>query len=93
MEKKELIAMTDAQLAKAYKSQRDELLAFVQGAQVSSGICCCGDDMDRHPSPLYCGHNPVDMWEHSLLCYVEQFADFDKSLLAMPIVAPTDKAT
>ena len=27
---------------------------------ISDGMCCCGDDMERHPEPMSCGHSPVD---------------------------------
>lgn len=27
---------------------------------VSDGVCCCGDNMESHPSPMSCGHTPVD---------------------------------
>ena len=27
---------------------------------IESGVCCCGDDMERHGNPLDCGHSPVD---------------------------------
>lgn len=66
-----------AELAAAYKKQRDDLLAFMQNAPVSSGVCCCGDDMERHANPMDCGHRPVDQWDHSVLCYAEEVARFD----------------
>jgi len=70
--------MNDKELAAAYKAQRDSLLGFIQNADVSSGVCCCGDAMDSHG--MYCGHNPVDMWDHSVLCYTEELGKFDKFL-------------
>ena len=33
---------------------------MVSNCDVSSGVCCCGDFMDNHPDPMYCGHSPVD---------------------------------
>jgi hypothetical protein len=24
-------------------------------------VCCCGDSMENHSSPMYCGHSPVSM--------------------------------
>ena len=33
---------------------------MVSNCDVSSGVCCCGDSMDKHPDPMYCGHSPVD---------------------------------
>lgn len=70
--------MNDKLLASEYKRQRDNLLAFIQHADVSSGVCCCGNSMDKHG--MWDGHNPVDMWDHSVLCYTEEFESFDKSL-------------
>lgn len=70
--------MSDKERAAAYKKQRDELLAFIKNAEVSSGVCCCGDNMVNHASPMICGHNPVDMWDHAVLCFEEDIAKFDK---------------
>lgn len=33
---------------------------MVSNCDVNSGVCCCGDSMDKHPDPMYCGHSPVD---------------------------------
>lgn len=27
---------------------------------VSDGVCCCGDSMENHADPMWCGHSPVD---------------------------------
>ena len=43
-----------------------DFVGFVTDAPVDSGICCCGDSMEGHASPMHCGHNPVDQWDHSL---------------------------
>lgn len=40
----------------------DEFASGVFSAQVSSGSCCCGSAMDRHESPMHCGHSAVDEW-------------------------------
>lgn len=66
-------------LAEQYKKQRDDLLEFMKGAQVSSGVCCCGDMMDKHASPMICGHNPVDIWDHAVMSYSEEIAAFDEA--------------
>jgi hypothetical protein len=57
------------------EQQRDELLTICKNAvgmlencSVESGVCCCGDDMTRHGSPMACGHSPVDSGAH----YAEQ---------------------
>lgn len=72
--------MNDKELAAAYKAQRDALIAFMENAPVNSGVCCCGDDMNRHGNPMACGHSPVDMWDHSVICWREDIDKFDKSL-------------
>jgi hypothetical protein len=69
--------VNDKDLATEYKKQRDELLAFMQGAPVSSGVCCCGDSMENHASPMICGHSPVDMWDNAVNSWTEQIAKFD----------------
>lgn len=72
--------MNDQELAATYKSQRDALLAFMENAPVASGICCCGDEMDRHGNPMYCGHSPVDMWDNSVSLWRKDIDNFDRSL-------------
>ena len=49
----------------------DALLEFIKHAQVSSGVCCCGESMENHSSPLNCGHSPVDMWDYAVSKFVE----------------------
>ena len=29
-----------------------------------SGVCCCGEEMETHSNPMYCGHSPVDSGEY-----------------------------
>jgi len=67
-------------LASQYKAQRDALMAFIENAPVASGVCCCGDDMERHGNPMDCGHSPVDMWDYSVIGWREQLDKFDKSV-------------
>lgn len=62
-------------LAKEYKRQRDNLMMFMQNAPVQSGVCCCGDDMDKHSSS---DHSAVDQWVWSVECYRKEFHKFDK---------------
>lgn len=33
---------------------------IVENSEISSGVCCCGDDMVTHSEPISCGHTPVD---------------------------------
>jgi hypothetical protein len=79
----------EAERAAQYKKQRDDLLAFMQSAPVSSGVCCCGDDMQRHGNPMDCGHSPVDEWDYSVQCWAEQIAKADAALdsRAQPVAA------
>jgi len=58
-------AKLSKQLA-AEQAKNVELLDFIARAQVSSGVCCCGEPMDGHSSPMSCGHSPVDMWDHAV---------------------------
>lgn len=48
-----------------------EFIEFVKDAPVSSGVCCCGGNMDHSP---YEGHSPVDQWDYSLSQWLEQIA-------------------
>lgn len=53
------------------REERDKLLEFatqvynlVDMAPVSTGVCCCGDDMGGHADPMSSGHSPVDEWDY-----------------------------
>ena len=50
----------------AEQAKNMELRDLIAHAQVSSGVCCCGEPMDGHSSPMSCGHSPVDMWDHAV---------------------------
>ena len=39
-------------------------VAAIEHADMSDGVCCCGDNMEGHSSPMDCGHSPTDMGEH-----------------------------
>jgi hypothetical protein len=39
-------------------------LTTMERADFADGWCCCGDNMLNHPSPMNCGHSPVDMGEY-----------------------------
>ena len=60
---------------------------------IEDGSCCCGDDMKNHPSPMNCGHTPVDhgsyvaahaikTTEVALAAWVAAQADYEASILA-----------
>lgn len=51
-----------------------EFIEFVKNAPVSSGTCCCGDDMENHANPMSCGHSPVDEWDYSLSKWLKQIS-------------------
>lgn len=53
-------------LEAAVKEWRDRctnLLDFIEHAPVSSGVCCCGEDMENHVSS---DHSPVDQWSWNI---------------------------
>lgn len=38
----------------------ESLCNIMEHCSVTDGVCCCGDDMEKHASPMMCGHSPVD---------------------------------
>lgn len=68
---KELAATTRASLADAQaeiarlRGALGRAVNFVQHAQVSSGVCCCGDSLIGHADPMDCGHSPRDTWDYA----------------------------
>ena len=40
------------------------IVGLLSNCSVESGICCCGDNMEDHASPMSCGHPPVDSGAH-----------------------------
>jgi len=62
----EMIRARDARIA-ALEADAGRLKALVIGAfdiltncGALSGVCCCGEDMETHSSPMFAGHSPVD---------------------------------
>ena len=41
-----------------------ELYDLIKYAQVESGVCMCGDNMQGHNQAS--GHSPVDVWDHAV---------------------------
>ena len=41
-----------------------ELCDLIKYAQVDSGVCMCGDNMQDHNQAS--GHSPVDVWDHAV---------------------------
>ena len=74
-----------ANLNRANEALRNKLAAeqaysaklrdFIAHAQVSSGVCCCGDAMNGHASPMTCGHSPVDMWDYAVSSLLDTKSD------------------
>ena len=46
------------------QAQVAELYDLIKYAQVDSGVCMCGDDMQDHNQSS--GHSPVDVWDHAV---------------------------
>ena len=76
-----------AELA-AEQANNARLRDFIASAQVSSGVCCCGEAMDGHSSPMSCGHSPVDMWDHA----VEKLLDAPSDTSTLEAVAAIHEA-
>ena len=62
----------DRERMHAKRKKIAEFIEFVRNAPVSSGVCCCGESMDRHSDPMSCGHSPVDQWDWSLSLWLEE---------------------
>lgn len=70
----DLVRERDKQLAAA-QAREQQLRNLLEHAPVSSGVCCCGDSMDRHPDPMVCGHSPVDQWDWAVLSLLKETQD------------------
>lgn len=49
-----------AQLVEAVEA----CVTSMEHADMSDGVCCCGDNIDDHSDPMSCGHAPVDMGDY-----------------------------
>lgn len=38
----------------------DQAYSIFTHCTVTDGSCCCGDSMENHANPMYCGHSPTD---------------------------------
>lgn len=48
-------------------AHRLELIEFAKTVPVPTGaMCCCGDPMEGHASPISCGHVPVEAYDNAL---------------------------
>lgn len=52
-------------------------LDFVESAPVSSGVCCCGDDMSKHESAYSAGHTPKDQWHWQVQMWCDELKRFE----------------
>lgn len=61
------------------------LIETIQQSDTSQGYCCCGDSIEKHSNPMYCGHSPVDMGDYYAAKAVEEaqalLAEFEKDEL------------
>lgn len=61
---------------------------FLRSAPLSTGVCCCGDSMDRHPSPLTCGHCPEDSGGHAVAGLIDELSAALAAVDAQPAEPP-----
>lgn len=47
-------------------------VSFVEHADVSSGVCCCGDSMKGHGDVFDTGHSPRDMWDYAAEGFIKE---------------------
>jgi hypothetical protein len=55
-----------------------DLVGLTSRLDHAEGYCCCGDSMEDHESPMFCGHMPVDVGEY----YVGKSLDAARAALA-----------
>ena len=46
-------------------------VGIFENCSVETGVCCCGDNMEGHPSPMNCGHTPTDMGGYQALQWLD----------------------
>lgn len=56
------------------------LIETIELSDTSTGCCCCGEDMERHSDPMYCGHSPVDQGEYIAAGVIEEARALLKTL-------------
>ena len=45
---------------KALVEALEAWVELTEHCSIEDGVCCCGDNMEGHNSPMNCGHSPVD---------------------------------
>ena len=58
------LADAQAEIARR-RGALERAISFVEHAEVSGGVCCCGDSIEGHRYPMNCGHSPRDMWDYA----------------------------
>ena len=78
-----IIAMTIEYHADRVQERADQackhlsnVLYVLQNCELKTGVCCCGDQMDRHDLAWNCGHSPLDMFDHYGLPVVDAAQKF-----------------
>lgn len=64
----------------ALEAALNAYMAAIEHADMSDGVCCCGDNMEGHSDPMNCGHSPVDMGEY----HAHQVLSAARAALSMP---------
>jgi len=59
-------------------------VAAIEHADMSDGVCCCGDNMEGHSDPMNCGHSPTDMGEY----HASQVLSVARAALSTPAEEP-----
>lgn len=63
---------------------------FIEHADVSSGVCGCGDSMEGHADPMVSGHVAVDEWDWSASCMVQELRAIIAAAPQPPVAAPVE---
>lgn len=75
----EITGLTPSELL-AQRDEAVELLARIDSIlphiSTEAGVCCCGDDMERHAHPMSCGHSPVDQGSYAVSQWQDAYRAF-----------------
>jgi hypothetical protein len=65
-----IVAQTAADEIERLRGLMVRWVAVYENCDITTGYCCCGEDMDRHTDPMHAGHAPVDMgaYQSGKLC-------------------------
>lgn len=62
------------------------LYPYAKMADATNGVCCCGDNMERHANPMDCGHTETDSGSYAqylVLQNAEKKLDIDPNDFSM----------